>query len=162
MAGERPVGVTIVAVIAWIIGAIQIVGAILALIAGAGFDAWVVLIIGILTIAVSLGLFRGNNTARIIMAVVFTLNLIVAVWAIVIGVDFWDQVIAGVLAIVGLVFLFSKKASAFFSVTAVDTVHRGPDPSPGVGASCFPPLRKHALVVRSQRFHKNGHRKAGR
>jgi len=115
MAGERPVGVTIVAVIAWIIGAIQIVGAILALIAGAGIDAWVVLIIGILTIAVSLGLFRGNNTARIIMAIVFTLNLIVAVWAIVIGVDFWDQVIAGILAIVGLVFLFSKKASAFFS-----------------------------------------------
>ncbi|HVL61439.1 MAG TPA: hypothetical protein VM430_08525 [Microbacterium sp.] len=114
MAGERPVGVTIVAVIAWIIGAIQIVGAILALIAGAGFDAWVVLIIGILTIAVSLGLFRGSNTARIIMAIVFTLNLIVAVWAIVIGVDFWDQVIAGALAIVGLVFLFSKKASAFF------------------------------------------------
>jgi len=108
MAGERPVGVTIVAVIAWIIGAI------LALIAGAGFDAWVVLIIGILTIAVSLGLFRGSNTARIIMAIVFTLNLIVAVWAIVIGVDFWDQVIAGALAIVGLVFLFSKKASAFF------------------------------------------------
>jgi glucose dehydrogenase len=114
MAGERPVGVTIVAVIAWIIGAIQIVGAILALIAGAGFDAWVVLIIGILTIAVSLGLFRGSNIARIIMAIVFTLNLIVAVWAIVIGVDFWDQVIAGALAIVGLVFLFSKKASAFF------------------------------------------------
>jgi glucose dehydrogenase len=114
MAGERPVGVTIVAVIAWIIGAIQIVGAILAIIAGAGIDAWVVLIIGILTIAVSLGLFRGSNTARIIMAIVFTLNLIVAVWAIVIGVDFWDQVIAGALAIVGLVFLFSKKASAFF------------------------------------------------
>ena len=114
MAGERPVGVTIVAVIAWIIGAIQIVGGILAIIAGAGFDAWAVLIIGILTIAVSLGLFRGNNTARIIMAIVFTLNLVVAVWAIVIGVDFWDQVVAGALAIIGLVFLFSKKASAFF------------------------------------------------
>jgi|EndMetStandDraft_5_1072996.scaffolds.fasta_scaffold00809_7 glucose dehydrogenase len=114
MAGERPVGVTIVAVIAWIIGAIQIVGGILAVIAGAGFNAWAVLIVGILTIAVSLGLFRGNNTARIIMAIVFTLNLIVAVWAIVIGVDFWDQVIAGALAIIGLVFLFSKKASAFF------------------------------------------------
>jgi glucose dehydrogenase len=114
MAGERPVGVTIVAVIAWIIGAIQIVGGILAVIAGAGFNAWAVLIVGILTIAVSLGLFRGNNTARIIMAIVFTLNLIVAVWAIVIGVDFWDQVVAGALAIIGLVFLFSKKASAFF------------------------------------------------
>jgi glucose dehydrogenase len=114
MAGERPVGVTIVAVIAWIIGAIQIVGGILAIFAGGGFDAWVVLILGIITIAVSLGLFRGNNTARIIMAIVFTLNLVVAVWAIVIGGNFWDQVVAGALAIVGLVFLFSKKASAFF------------------------------------------------
>lgn len=115
MAGERPVGVTIVAVIAWIIGAVQIIGAILALIAGAGFDAWVVLIVGILTIAVSLGLFRGNNVARIIMAVVFVLNLLVAVWAIVIGVDFWDQVIAAVLAIIGLIFLFSAKANAYFT-----------------------------------------------
>jgi len=115
MAGERPVGVTIVAVIAWIIGAIQIIGAILALIAGAGFDAWAVLIVGILTIAVSLGLFRGSNAARIIMAIVFVLNLVVAVWAIVVGVDFWDQVIAAILAIVGLVFLFSAKANAFFT-----------------------------------------------
>ena len=43
------------------------------------------LIIGILTIAVSLGLFRGSNVARIIMAVVFALNLVVAVWALVIS-----------------------------------------------------------------------------
>ena len=159
MAGERPVGVTIVAVIAWIIGAIQIVGAILALIAGAGFDAWVVLIIGILTIAVSLGLFRGSNAARIIMAIVFTLNLVVAVWAIVIGVDFWDQV---------------DRGRAGHRRARVPVLHEGerllpvdrrphetPTPSGGRG-SCFPPLRKHALVVRSQRFHKNGHRKAGR
>ncbi len=115
MAGERPVGVTIVAVIAWIIGAIQIISAIIALIAGAGFDAWAVLIVGILTIAVSLGLFRGSNAARIIMAVVFVLNLVVAVWAIVIGVDFWDQVVAAILAIIGLVFLFSAKANAYFT-----------------------------------------------
>jgi hypothetical protein len=115
MAGERPTGVTIVAVIAWIIGAIQIISAIIALFAGAGFDAWAVLIVGILTIAVSLGLFRGSNAARIIMAIVFALNLVVAVWAIVIGVDFWDQVVAAILAIVGLVFLFSAKANAFFT-----------------------------------------------
>lgn len=115
MAGQRPVGVTIVAVIAWIIGAIQIVGAILALIAGAGFDAWVVLIVGILTIAVSLGLFRGNNTARVIMAVIFVINLLLAIWAIFLGGNFWDQVVAGLLAIVGLVFLYSRKASDFFA-----------------------------------------------
>lgn len=115
MAGQRPVGVTIVAVIAWIIGAIQIVGGILAIIAGGGFPAWIVLIVGIITIAVSLGLFRGNNTARIIMAVVFVINLLLAIWAIIMGVDFWDQVVAGLLAVIGLVFLYSRKASAFFS-----------------------------------------------
>jgi hypothetical protein len=115
MAGERPVGVTIVAVIAWIIGAIQIIAAVLALIAGTGTNAWWVLIIGIITIAVSLGLFRGSNVARIIMAIVFALNLVVAVWQIVIGFNVWSAVVAGILAIVGLVFLFSKKASAFFT-----------------------------------------------
>src|ERR671913_152828 len=101
MGGESPTGGTNLALIP--------------MIAGAGIDAWAVLIVGILTIAVSLGLFRGSNAARIIMAVVFTLNLVVAVWAIVIGVDFWDQVVAAVLAIVGLVFLFSAKANAFFT-----------------------------------------------
>ena len=115
MAGERPVGVTIVAVIAWIIGAIQIIGAIIGLFNGAGIDAWAVLIVGILTIAVSLGLFRGSNAARIIMAVVFALNLVVAVWIMVIAGDFWDQVVAAILAIIGLVFLFSKRASEFFT-----------------------------------------------
>jgi hypothetical protein len=115
MAGERPGGVTLVAVIAWIIGAVQIIAAVIALISNSGTNAWWVLIIGILTIAVSLGLFRGSNVARIIMAIVFTLNLIVAVWQIVIGFNVWSAVIAGILAIIGLVFLFSKRASAFFT-----------------------------------------------
>ena len=115
MAGERPTGVTIVAVIAWISGAVQIIGAIFGLIAGAGIDAWFALAIGILTIAVSLGLFRGTNAARIIMAILFTLNLVIAVWALVIGFNFWGAVIAGVLAVIGLVFLFSPKANAFFT-----------------------------------------------
>lgn len=115
MAGERPGGVTLVAVIAWIIGAIQIIAAVLALLSNTGTNAWWVLIIGILTIAVSLGLFRGSNVARIIMAVVFTLNLIIAVWQLVIGFNVWSAIIAGVLAIIGLAFLFSKRASAFFT-----------------------------------------------
>ena len=115
MAGQRPTGVTIVAVLAWISGAVQIIGAVIGLLAGAGIDAWVALAIGILTIAVSLGLFRGTNAARIIMAILFVLNLVVAVWAIVIGVNFWGAVIAGILAVIGLVFLFSPKANAYFT-----------------------------------------------
>nr|QMS48198.1 hypothetical protein WG33_0397 [uncultured bacterium] len=43
------------------------------------------------------------------------LNLVVAVWAIIVGGNFWDQVVAAVLAIIGLVFLFSAKANAYFT-----------------------------------------------
>ncbi len=115
MAGERPGGVTLVAVIAWISGAVQIIGAVIGLIAGAGTNAWVGLALGILTIAVSLGLFRGNNIARIIMAIVFALNLVVAVWALVVGFNVWSAIITGILAIIGLAFLFSARANAFFA-----------------------------------------------
>lgn len=114
MAGERPGGVTLVGVIAWISGAVQIIGAVFSIIAGRGLDAWLALALGILTIAVSLGLFRGNNVARIIMAVVFVLNLIFAVWAIVIGVNPWGAIITGLLAVIGLAILFSGRANAFF------------------------------------------------
>lgn len=114
MAGQRPGGVTLVAVIAWISGAVQIIGAVISLIAGGGANAWVALIVGILTIAVSLGLFRGNNVARILMALLFVLNLVVAVWAIVIGVSIWSAIITGLLAAIGLAILFSSRANAFF------------------------------------------------
>lgn len=114
MAGPRPGGVTLVAVIAWISGAVQIIGAVISLIAGGGSNAWIALIVGILTIAVSLGLFRGNNVARILLAILFVLNLAVAVWAIVLGVNIWSAIITGILAIIGLVILFSSRANAFF------------------------------------------------
>lgn len=114
MAGQRPGGVTLVAVIAWISGAVQIIGAVISLFAGGGGNAWVALIVGILTIAVSLGLFRGNNVARILLAILFVLNLVVAVWAIVIGVSVWSAIVTGILAIIGLAILFSSRANAFF------------------------------------------------
>ena len=82
MAGPRPGGVTLVAVLAWISGALQILTGILILFGGQGGGAavaWVAIIIGIITIIVSLGLFRANNAARIIVAIVFALNLISAI-----------------------------------------------------------------------------------
>ncbi len=92
----------------------QIIGAVISLLAGGGGNAWVALIVGILTIAVSLGLFRGNNVARILLAILFVLNLVVAVWALVIGVSVWSAIITGILAIIGLAILFSSRANAFF------------------------------------------------
>ena len=131
------------------------------MIAGTGTNAWWVLIIGILTIAVSLGLFRGNNTARIIMAVVFTLNLVVAVWAARDRLQRLER---------------DRRRRARDHRTRLPVLEAGervlhpvtalhrigaPTPSEGRGFVVSAPPETE-LVVRSQRFHKNGHRKAGR
>ena len=114
MAGNRPGGVTLVAVLAWIIGAVQIVNAIFGLLGGQGLSSWIALAIGIITIAVSLGLFRGTSVARIIMAVVFVLNLAVGVWALFISPFIWIPLLTAVIALIGLLLLFSRRANAFF------------------------------------------------
>ncbi|TQJ32114.1 hypothetical protein [Microbacterium sp. SLBN-146] len=131
MAGNRPGGVTLVAVLAWISGVLNVLGGILLLIGvGAGETtvdgmdvgggvgaaaAWISIIIGILTIAVGLGLLRGANIARIIAAIVFILNVISAVYLLVTqGVGNWTAIISGILAVIALILLFSPKANAFF------------------------------------------------
>ena len=69
MADARPGAVTLVAVIAWISGAVNIIAGVLLLIAAIMAPAalWfglVQLVLGIITIVVSLGLLRGRNRAR--------------------------------------------------------------------------------------------------
>jgi len=114
MAGERPGGVTLVAVLAWISGAVQIVTAIFGLLGGQGLSSWIALALGIVTIAVSLGLFRGTRVARIIMAVVFVLDLAVGVWALFISPFIWIPLFTAATALIGLLLLFSRRANAFF------------------------------------------------
>jgi len=114
MATQRPGGVTLVSVIAWISGAVQIVHAVFGLIGGQGTAAWIALAIGILTIAVSLGLSRGTNVARIIMAAVFTLNVAVGVWALLISPFIWIPLFTALLALIGLLLLFTRRANAYF------------------------------------------------
>jgi uncharacterized membrane protein len=122
VAGPRPGGVTLVAVIAWINGILTLITGILLLVGGAAAEsaavtwaAWLSIIIGILTIAVGVGLLRGNNTARIVAAVVFVLNLITAVITMFTAPgQLWSAIISAVLAIVGLVLLYSEKANEFF------------------------------------------------
>lgn len=114
----RPFGVTLVAIIAWITGALQIISGIFALIGGGGttWTPWVTLGIGIVTIVVSLGLFRGSNAARWIVAIVFILNIALGVFAAVQGlVDWWSVIWSAILPLIGLILLFSSKANRFFS-----------------------------------------------
>jgi hypothetical protein len=122
MAGPRPGGVTLVAVIAWINGVLAVIGGILILIAGAdeGFPAavaaaWIGIVIGVITILVGIGLLRASNLARIIATIVFVLNIGSAIFTMFSAPDqLWSAIITGLLALVGLVLLYSARANEFF------------------------------------------------
>ncbi|MWB99179.1 hypothetical protein [Agromyces seonyuensis] len=115
MSGPRPVGVTLVAVIAWISGALQIVSGVFQLIPG-GVSIWGALwsiLLGFITIVVSIGLLRGDPSARTIVTIVFVLNIITSVFLIFAG-YFWTGIWSAVLPIIGIVLLFTKRANRFF------------------------------------------------
>ncbi|GAA1958210.1 hypothetical protein [Agromyces allii] len=116
MAGERPGGVTLVAVLAWISGALQVVSGFFQILPGGGnFGAGVwAIILGIVTVVVSLGLFRGSNAARIIVTIIFVLNIATAIWLITLG-AFWSGLFSALFPVIGLILLWSKRANAFFS-----------------------------------------------
>lgn len=120
MPATRPAGVTVVAVIAWISGAINIIAGILLLFAAlmAPDALWfglIQLVLGIITIAVSLGLFRGSSGARTVVAIVFVLNLISALFVIFTQqAQVWSGIASGLLALIGIVLLYTRAANDFF------------------------------------------------
>lgn len=111
----RPFGVTLVAIIAWINGALQILTGIFSILPG-GTSIWAgpfLIVLGIITIFVAFGLFGGSNVARILTAIVFVINVIGGVIVI------FDGYVANgigsiILPAIGLILLFSAKANAFF------------------------------------------------
>lgn len=120
MAGTRPGGVTLVAVIAWISGAVNIIAGILMLIASimAPDALWfglVQLVLGIITIVVSIGLLRGSAGARLVVTLVFVLNLISALFVIFFQqAQVWSGIVSGILVAIGLVLLWTRQANEFF------------------------------------------------
>lgn len=128
MAGSRPIGVTIVAVLAWISGLFSIIGGILLIISGLETTgqprglvittAVISILIGIVIIIVSLGLFRGSNGARTITAIIFALNILNAVVQLFQRTEsLWTAILSALPAIVGLVLLYTKDANAFFGTS---------------------------------------------
>ena len=122
MAGQRPGGVTLVAVIAWINGVLGVITGILLLTGGAAADspavttaAWITIVIGIITILVGVGLLRGSRVARIVATIVFVLNLANAIWTMfAVPGQLWAAIINALLAVIGLVLLYSARANEFF------------------------------------------------
>ncbi|MBD3757067.1 MAG: hypothetical protein MIJ73_05680 [Microbacterium aurum] len=115
MAGTRPFGVTLVAIIAWINGAWDILVGIFSILPG-GTSIWVgpfLIVFGIITILVSLGLFGGRNWARVLTAILFVLNLLGAVALLFQG-QIWQGIGGAILPVIGLALLFSERANAFF------------------------------------------------
>jgi hypothetical protein len=128
MARRRPGGVTLVAVLVIINGILEIVvGALgLAGVAIAGTPSLAILpviplVLGILTLLVGISLLRGGQIARGLTTVVLAIDLAFAVYgvfqALVGGAGteaLWSPLISGVLALLGIVLLWTRRASAFF------------------------------------------------
>jgi hypothetical protein len=116
MSATRPFGVTLVAVIAWITGAWQVLTGILALFALRPLIGSVSIVIGIITILVSIGLFGGRSGARVIVTIVFLLNIGAAIWVAFSQPDqLWSALGGAILPLIGLILLYTSRANAYFA-----------------------------------------------
>ena len=116
---QRPLGVTLVAIIAWVSGLLQIIGSIIVIIAGAvvtwpAIIGWISLVIGAVTLAVGVGLWRGNPTARTIATIVFIINIVFEVLGMFNGESLWSAIAGSILSIIGLILLYTRSAREYF------------------------------------------------
>lgn len=110
---SRPAGVTVVAVIVWITGLLQVIGGLLTILIP--FVGIISIILGIITIVVGSGLLGGSNVARVLTTIVLALNLASAVFSITGGSNAsWSSIISGILALIGIVLLYTRAANAYF------------------------------------------------
>lgn len=128
MAGPRPAGVTLVAVIIWIWSLVDLIVGVLSVIAfwipalviNLGFGLGVLgngivsIVVGIIGFFIAGGLLRGSRLARALVTIWLVISLIGAVIALVNG-----AVLGGVLSlvvgIIGILLLWAGKAARFFS-----------------------------------------------
>ncbi|EYT60922.1 hypothetical protein D514_0106330 [Microbacterium sp. UCD-TDU] len=115
---------TFVAVLAWISAVLQIVLSILILTGVLAVSSvsipstWFALVIGFVTLLVSFGLFGGRNIARVIVTVSLVLSIVGAVLQAIVHQDanvLVGSLITVVLALVGIVMLYTARANSFFS-----------------------------------------------
>ena len=116
---NRPLGVTLVAIIAWLSGLLQIIGSIIVIIAGVFITwpailGWISLVIGAVTLAVGVGLWRGNQTARTIATIVFVINIVFEVLGMFNGESLWSAIAGSALSIIGLILLYTRAARQYF------------------------------------------------
>lgn len=118
--GNRPLGVTLVAIVAWVSGFLQALGAIFAILGGLlitwhAILGWFSLLIGVVTLAVGVGLWRGNPTARTIAVIVFWVNIVIAALSVFGDQTLWSAFGSAFLSIVGLILLSTQNARRYFA-----------------------------------------------
>lgn len=120
---KRPGGVTLVAVIVWIQGFLSALGGFFLMVGattpdatmrGFNFIGLISLILGIVTIIVGVGLLRGSSTARVLTTLFLVLSIASAVYAMVTTGNVATQLISVLLAVIGLILLYTKAASDYF------------------------------------------------
>jgi hypothetical protein len=126
---KRPAGVTLVAVITWIIGALQVIGGVLLLIGLATSNAlliagdrtWltvyavVAIVIGVVVVAVAGGLRRGRNSSRVIVTIALLLSIVGAVFtAITLPAEQLGSIVTAFLDLIAIILLYTGRASDFF------------------------------------------------
>ena len=129
MAIDRPGGVTLVAVFAWISGLLDIVGGSL-LLFQTSVDATVEqfggpsqliasalleILIGVVVIVVAIGLLRGNNASRVVITIFQIISIIGSVFlAIAYPAGAIGEYFSIALAAIVLILLWTGRASSFF------------------------------------------------
>jgi hypothetical protein len=126
---DRPGGVTLVAVLTWISGLLDIISGSLLLFqtsASAAVErfggesqlivsALFTILVGVVVIVVAIGLFRGNNASRIVITVFQMVSIILSVFlAIAYPPGAIAEYFSIAVAAVVLILLWTGRASAFF------------------------------------------------
>ncbi|MBN9211586.1 MAG: hypothetical protein BGO45_07065 [Microbacterium sp. 71-36] len=121
---DRPPGVTFVAVIAWVTGILQVGISALVLtgaIRPAGVSvpsAWVGIVVGIITLLVSFGLFGARRVARVIVTASLVLSILSAILQAIAHQDanvLVGAVLTIALAVLGIALLYTSRANRFFA-----------------------------------------------
>ncbi|WP_448006036.1 DUF7144 family membrane protein [Agromyces bauzanensis] len=126
---DRPGGVTLVAVLTWISGLLDIISGSLLLFQTSVSatveqfggesqliaSALLTILIGVVVIVVAIGLLRGNNASRIVITVFQMLSIIGSVFlAIAYPPGAIAEYFSIAVAVVVLILLWTRRASAFF------------------------------------------------
>ena len=116
---NRPLGVTLVSIIAWLSGFFQIIASIFQILGGLFITwhailGWIGLVIGIITLAVGVGLWRGRPAARTVAAIVFALTIIIEVLSVFGEGTLWGAIGGSILPLIGLGLLYTSAANRYF------------------------------------------------